>query len=141
MREALRLYPIAPVVARMCNEATTVAGKALPKGAGVHINIWHLHHDAANFPEPEVFRPQRFIDAAAAGKPDLHPAYMPFGHGPRNCIAFRFAQEEAFVVFIRMYQRFVFRLDELLHPNGELKLKLGLTISPKDGLHMRAIRR
>ena len=45
----------------------------------MHINIWGLHHDPQLWPEPDAFRPERFLPEEAAAA-DRHPnAFMPFG--------------------------------------------------------------
>lgn len=40
-----------------------------------------------------------------------------------------------------MYQKFVFRLDESMHPGGKVDLKMGITISPVGGLWGKAVAR
>lgn len=45
-----------------------------------------MHRNAALYPDPEAFRPQRFLDA----KPDLW-AWMPFGGGAHRCIGEHFS--------------------------------------------------
>ena len=65
-----------------------VGGKYLPKGTEVHINIWGVHHDAAHWPLPESFRPERFL-SGAEGAQDRHPnAFLGFGIGAhsRGCV-------------------------------------------------------
>ena len=94
-REALRLYPVAPIIPRECVESTTVAGLKIPKGTSVHVNVFEMHHNPEYFPNPDAFRPERFLEAAALGNPDLHLAYTPFGQGPRNCIGYEFTSEYA----------------------------------------------
>lgn len=49
--------------------------------------------------------------------------------------------EEAVIVLIRLYQQFVIRLDESMHPGGKIELKMGLTVSPKNGLWVKAVAR
>ena len=49
----------------------------------MHINIWGVHHDEQFWPEPAVFRPERFL-AGAAEAEGRHPnAFLGFGVGER----------------------------------------------------------
>jgi len=137
----MRLYPLGTVLIRQCVEATTVAGRAVPKGTIVHVDVMNMHRCADYFPEPEAYRPERFIEAAAAGNPDLHAGYLPFGLGPHNCIGWRFAMEEGVIMLVRLYQRYLFRLSETHHPGGVMNLRSSLTIAPKGGLWVKAVAR
>ncbi len=58
-----------------------VGGFHLPKGTKVHISIWGVHHDEKFWPQPNVFRPERFL-AGAAEAEGRHPnAFLGFGVG------------------------------------------------------------
>ncbi|KAH6933708.1 hypothetical protein HPB50_017674 [Hyalomma asiaticum] len=71
----------------MCTEETTVAGVRFKPGMCVDIPLAGIHHDAEYFPEPEKFNPERFLPE---NKDNVRPfTYMPFGVGPRNCVAMR----------------------------------------------------
>lgn len=61
----------------------------LPAGTPVYIPIYGLHRDPKIFPNPEIFDPQRFSSENFSKIPK--GAYLPFGSGPRQCIAERLA--------------------------------------------------
>lgn len=60
------------------------------KGTGVIISLLGISRDPAYFPEPMLYRPERFSDAEPTYNAD---AYMPFGDGPRACIG-KFARHD-----------------------------------------------
>ncbi|XP_033107045.1 cytochrome P450 3A24-like [Anneissia japonica] len=89
IQEALRMYPPAPTTDRLCSKTWTNGKLTIDKGTVVMIPIYSLHHNPDLWPEPEKFNPDRFTKEE---KEKRHPmAWIPFGHGPRNCIGMRFA--------------------------------------------------
>ena len=60
IQESLRMYPAAPRTSRHCSEAVTIDGVSVPKDAQVDIPVWHIHHNAEYWPNPEKFDPERF---------------------------------------------------------------------------------
>ncbi|KAF7296923.1 F-box domain-containing protein [Mycena indigotica] len=61
-------------------------------GSQVMVDIRGLHHNPMYWPEPEEFRPERFIDTESYRWP--RDAFLAFSAGPRNCIGQRFALTE-----------------------------------------------
>lgn len=61
----------------------------IPAGLPIYIPIYALHRDEKYFPDPEKFDPDRFSAENFARIPK--GAYLPFGSGPRQCLAERLA--------------------------------------------------
>uniref|UniRef100_A0A672YLD3 Cytochrome P450 4V2 n=1 Tax=Sphaeramia orbicularis TaxID=375764 RepID=A0A672YLD3_9TELE len=124
IKEALRLYPSVPFFARSLCEDCHFRGFKVPKGANAIIITYALHRDPRYFPEPEEFRPERFLPENSVGRPPY--AYIPFSAGLRNCIGQRFAQMEEKVVLASILRNFnieACQKREELRPVGELILR------------------
>lgn len=80
----------------------------VPQGISVVIPTYSIHRDARLWPNPERFDPDRFTPEAKQSRDPY--AFMPFGHGPRNCIGMRFAQMEIKLVLARMLKKFSFQV-------------------------------
>jgi len=92
--ETQRLYPAAFRTERKATQDYTIPGtkQLIPKGTFVIFPIQSIQTDPDNFENPEKFDPERFLPE---NKSKMNPyAFMPFGHGPRNCIGMRFALTE-----------------------------------------------
>lgn len=104
LKEALRLYPPAPVLmSRRTTAPIEIGGWSIPRGAMLRMTPWTLHRDARLFPQPERFSPERFLDGAP---PIPRGAWMPFGAGPRVCIGQHFAQLEMALLAAMLLQRY-----------------------------------
>lgn len=89
VRETLRLYPPAWFLSREASAATNLAGCPVPAGAMVTVSPLGMHRDPAHWDRPEAFDPGRWLGPEEPGA-----AYLPFGHGRRNCIGSSFALAE-----------------------------------------------
>jgi hypothetical protein len=59
-------------------------GHTLPTGVTVVLVFYAIHHNPLIYPDPEMFKPERFFPENSIGR---HPyAFVPFSAGPRNCI-------------------------------------------------------
>ena len=104
VQETLRLRPPIALVARVLKQPLTVAGHALPIGATVAPCAVLIHRDPARYPNPETFRPDRFLH----DKPGTY-TWIPFGGGVRRCIGAAFAQMEARVVLSELFRSYEVR--------------------------------
>jgi cytochrome P450 len=133
--ESMRLYPPIPVIGREATEPCTVAGRRLPAGANVAFSPWVLHRDRRFFPEPESFRPERWLEGLAERLPRC--AYFPFATGPRVCIGQGFARMEAVLLLATIVRRCqLAALDD-----RPVVAEPALTLRLRDGLPMRVQRR
>uniref|UniRef100_T1PEG5 Cytochrome P450 n=1 Tax=Musca domestica TaxID=7370 RepID=T1PEG5_MUSDO len=111
VQETLRKHPVAPTGRRVCRRPFTLPGKpGLTVEPSVHIIIpvYAIHHDPEYYPQPEVFRPERF---APNEKGQRHPmTYLPFGAGPRTCIAERFGMMQTMMGLALLLKNFKFSL-------------------------------
>ena len=91
--EVLRRSHIVPITATTVIRDTTIAGYHIPKNTNVVININEIHHDPKEWPEPNEFKPERFLDSDGkfVGWTTKH-AFMPFGLGRRECLGQLFAK-------------------------------------------------
>ncbi|MFE2477505.1 cytochrome P450 [Streptomyces sp. NPDC059389] len=105
LKEAMRLYPAAPVIGRSAVAAAEVGGLTIPAGADVIVAPWVTHRDPRHWPDPDRFDPDRFTPEAEAGRPRY--AWFPFGGGPRACIGQHFSMLEsviALAMILRAYE-------------------------------------
>ncbi|XP_032665498.1 uncharacterized protein LOC116841546 [Odontomachus brunneus] len=109
INEVLRLYPPMIFIERICERAYELP-PALPgeksftmkKGQLVWVPVISIHRDEKYYPDPEKFRPERFLDKNAYQN---SACYLPFGLGPRMCIANRFALLEIKVLMFHLLAR------------------------------------
>jgi cytochrome P450 len=130
VRESMRLYPPAWMVAREALEECEIGGYPVAKGIQLWMPQWVVHRDPRWFNEADEFRPERWDKDLAKHLP--RGAYFPFGDGPRVCIGNHFAMLEAVLLLASIGQRFRFSL-----PDGfELSLAPSVTLRPANGLPM-----
>ncbi|MEG3628217.1 cytochrome P450 [Streptomyces poriticola] len=91
--ETLRLRPPGWLFTRITTRETELAGRILPRGATVLYSPYLLHHRAASFPEPEQFRPERWLPDRDTPVPG--GAMVPFAAGSRKCIGDALAMAQA----------------------------------------------
>ncbi|HEX8125275.1 MAG TPA: cytochrome P450 [Allosphingosinicella sp.] len=81
VREALRLYPVAWLLARNPVAEAEIMGERVSPSDEIVISPYGVHRNPAYWPEPGAFRPERW-----RGKVDRR-AWLPFGAGSQSCVA------------------------------------------------------
>jgi cytochrome P450 len=123
LNETLRLYPPAYVTGREAVRDTTVGGLRIPRRHIVLISMYTTHRDPRFFPEPDFFRPERWLDGLEKRLP--RAAFMPFGLGSRKCIGSSFAMMEATLLLATIARRWRFELEP-----GEIGTQPSITLRP-----------
>lgn len=128
IRESLRRQTILPFVVRLTKRAFVAGGHEYPPGVVLCPCSHLVHHRADLYPEPEAFRPERFLDRKYAGH-----EWFPFGGGNRTCLGMAFALYEMKVVLSTLFCRV-----RLIRPPGSQSrpVRRGIVLAPHDGVEM-----
>ena len=133
VKESMRMYPPVPTFGREAAEDQELGGYELRKGTQVIVSQWVTHRDPRYFDDPELFRPERWLDGSTDGIPKY--AYFPFGGGPRQCIGKGFAEMEAALLLASLSRRYSFAL---AYPERRVKPQPVITLRPRGGMPMLA---
>ncbi|NUT27432.1 MAG: cytochrome P450 [Streptomyces sp.] len=125
LKEAMRLYPSAPVIGRRSVADAEVDGVRIPAGADVLVSPWVTHRHPDHWTDPERFDPTRFTPEAEAGRPRY--AWFPFGGGPRACIGQHLSMLESVLGLAVLLREFAFEDAEV----GEVPVGAGITLMAK----------
>ena len=103
-KEALRLYPPVWSLGRVATKDSALGSLPVVKGTDIWLCLHRLHRDPRWYPEPERFRPERWL----GNQVQRRVTYAPFGIGPRVCIGQHFAMAETVLGLASMLRRFSF---------------------------------
>lgn len=116
-----------PVIAGGLAHATTkddvYEGYFIPEGTTVIPVAWAIHMDPALYPEPHLFKPERFLSSSSAtgtpeciGIPQVERGHFGFGYGRRICPGMYIAERSLYIVFSRML--WGFNISNAIDANG-----------------------
>ena len=134
VKEILRMRPPIPVAAgRALDEPFRIGPHTIPATTIIMIDAWGVHHDPERHPDPESFRPERFLDRA----PEPY-TWLPFGGGAHRCIGSALAELEIKVALTAILRRV-----ELAPADRELApvARRGITVVPQGGGRFRVEQR
>ncbi|ORY63203.1 cytochrome P450 [Pseudomassariella vexata] len=103
----------------------------IPPGSPVSMSGYFVHMDPHIFPEPESFKPERWIEAAKNGE-HLNKFIVSFSRGSRICLGMNLAYAELFMTLASMIRRFDIELYETGPDNIRIDHEMGIG-QPKEG--------
>jgi cytochrome P450 len=125
-KELMRWQMVTPIgLPHSSNKDDVYRGFFVPKGSIIVANAWAILHDPEIYPDPEEFKPERFLnkDGSVRDDPTLSLA---FGIGKRLCPGRHFVDAAIFVVTSSVLS--VFNVTKAKDENGnEIPVKGGVT--------------
>ncbi|CAJ1929815.1 unnamed protein product [Sphenostylis stenocarpa] len=109
VKESMRLYPPSPIITLRAamEECTFSCGYHIPAGTRLIVNTWKLHRDGRVWPDPDDFKPERFLtshkDVDVKGQ---NHELVPFGSGRRACPGVSLALRVVHLVLARLLHSF-----------------------------------
>lgn len=90
IKESMRLFPIASVLARVTAADVKLNTHTIPKGTNLVMIIDKTHRNPTFWgTNANQFDPERF---STENSDNRHPyAFLPFSSGPKNCIGYKYA--------------------------------------------------
>ncbi|KAJ7655263.1 cytochrome P450 [Mycena polygramma] len=134
VKESLRVKPPVVMVPYKSLKAFPIsADYTVPAGSMLIPSFYNSLHDAAVYPEPDTFQPERWLDPA--GLANSNPKnYMVWGAGPHRCIGLEYAMMNiGLVLGIAAMQ---FDWEHEITPLTE-KVDIIATLFPQDGCRMK----
>ncbi|KAL0953162.1 hypothetical protein HGRIS_004424 [Hohenbuehelia grisea] len=90
IQELHRFRPLLPTgLPHVASKDVFYNGYRIPEGSMIFMNIWGIYRDPELFDEPEIFKPERYLDSPFGVKPGVDTssfkANFVFGAGRRTC--------------------------------------------------------
>ncbi|XP_012220652.1 cytochrome P450 302a1, mitochondrial [Linepithema humile] len=135
IKETFRMNPISVGIGRILQNDVILSGYLVPRKTVVVTQNQVICRLPEYFEEPNLFIPERWLrdKSDRLQEKSINPyIVLPFGHGPRSCIARRFAEQSLQVVLLRICRSLQFTwcgetLDSISllinKPDAPIKLK------------------
>ncbi|KAJ4771939.1 Cytochrome P450 76C4 [Rhynchospora pubera] len=116
IKEAMRLHPPGPLLLhKAIEDGVTLCGYRVPREAQVLVNAWAIGRDPKVWTEPDVFRPERFLEKHISfhGR-DFE--FIPFGSGKKICPGLPFAVKIVPFLLALILAEFDWKLPDGMEP-------------------------
>ncbi|XP_056617213.1 cytochrome P450 1B1 [Triplophysa dalaica] len=125
--EVMRFTSFVPVtIPHSTTTDTSINGYPIPKDTVIFVNQWSLNHDPNKWDEPEVFKPERFVDEDGALNKDLTSNVLIFSVGKRRCIGEELSKIQLFLFTSLLVHQCNFTAER----TPSLDYMYGLTLKP-----------
>ena len=132
-KEALRLHPVGTGIPLITTQDTELDGVKIPKNVEVQPFFWAAGRDPEMYPQPEEFRPERWLQTEFDQQP--LPLLFGFSRGPHYCLGAPLALLEATVMLSLLLRHFNW---ELVNGRESLEdVNQYLTVFPRDRMPIR----
>jgi cytochrome P450 len=132
IKESMRILPASAYSQRICAVPTMLDNVPLNRGTPVVFSQYVTHHMPELYPDPEIFRPDRWTNG-----PVSPYAYLPFGAGAKMCIGAPMAMQTLRTMLPSILKRY--RLTVV--PGAEIHGKIVSTmLGPTTTVPMRIAR-
>lgn len=129
IKETLRLHPPGPfLIPHQAINDIEVKGYIVPKNAQILCNIWAIGQDPNIWLDPQVFRPERFLDVEIDYK-GHNFELIPFGAGRRICPGLNLANRMLHVLLSSLIHKFDWKVVGYTRPQDiDMGEKFGITL-------------
>ncbi|MDZ8051205.1 MAG: cytochrome P450 [Aulosira sp. ZfuVER01] len=127
--ETMRIYPVTVMtLPRVVQEPVELLGHQLEPGTTVVGSIYLAHRRQDVYPQPDEFRPERFLE-----KQFSPYEFLPFGGGARGCIGQALATFEMKLVLATILSKYQLALAD---QRSEKPQRRGVVIRPGNGVNV-----
>ncbi|PPQ99996.1 hypothetical protein CVT26_009278 [Gymnopilus dilepis] len=119
LKEIHRWQPSGPLgIPHFIEQEDEYQGYRIPKQSVVIANVWSMLHDEERYPNPDSFRPERFLKDGRLDPLVFDPTTVVFGFGRRICPGAHIAQSILFIVAASVLS--AFRISPATDEKGQI---------------------
>ncbi|XP_022827250.1 cytochrome P450 4C1-like [Spodoptera litura] len=127
VKEAIRLYPVGPLIGRHTTVHTKLRNVTIPAESPVIVHIWAINRSKRYWgSDAEEFKPERWLDSKTM--PKHQAAFATFGPGRRGCVGKTYA-----LMYIKATVVSLLRKYKITADHKKMKLECKVMLKPLSG--------